>query len=571
MLPTLRQKLKNTLYDSFVRAVRWASDRVQASDGGVVGFVTNSAFIRTKSFDGFRKVLCKEFHEIYVYDLRGNQRTSREVSRREGGKVFGSGSRAGVAVLLLVKRPDQATEPAAINYYDVGDCLSSNQKLEAIRNAEFREIDWTRIEPNAFGDWLNQRSPKFLRMRPLIRQDAQNPGEEIFAISSYGVNSGRDQWVYNSSGPKLRSSIRSAIEFFNGEIRRIGSTQSSLERVDRSLSKFSWDRKTEQRLIRGELLLENNLGYRPAIYRPFFRQRMYINPELNASPGVQLRIFPKQESKTPSIVLERGLRAPGGKPAVIAVNQIPNIAAGAGASGGACQTLPRYTYVKSAGALQSSMLLTEADQRDNITDTALHAYSTRYGKWVSKDHIFAYVYGILHSPEYRQRYAADLANLLPRIPDVATTEAFRAFSEAGQRLLELHIGYEEAEPYPLEERHSPNAPDEPERYRVQKLRWGGTTKAPDKSVIVCNDWITLAGMPKDAHKYIVGPRSALEWLIDRYRVKEDKASGIVNDPNDWGAEIGYPRYIIDLIKRVTTVSVETVKIVKSLPPLEEAT
>ena len=563
-------KLKNTLYDSFVRAVRWASDRVQASDGGVVGFVTNSAFIRTKSFDGFRKVLCKEFQEIYVYDLRGNQRTSRETSRREGGKVFGSGSRAGVAVLLLVKRPAQATEPAAINYYDVGDYLSSNQKLEVIRKAELREIDWTRIEPNAFGDWLNQRSPKFLNMRPLIRQDAQNPGEEIFAISSYGVNSGRDQWVYNSSGPKLRSSIRSAIEFFNGELRRIGSTPSSLERVDRSQSSFSWDRKTEQRLIRGELLLENNLGYRPAIYRPFFRQHMYINPELNARTGVQLRIFPKKDSQTPSIVLERGLRAPGGNPAVIAVNQIPNIAAGAGASGGACQSLPRYTYEESAGDLQSSMLSTKAGQRDNITDKAFHAYSTRYGKWVNKDHIFAYVYGILHSPEYRQRYAADLTNLLPRIPDVATTESFRAFSEAGQRLLELHIGYEEAEPYPLEEHLSPNAPEGPERYRVSKMRWGGSGKSPDKSVIIFNDWITLTGIPDEAHEYIVGPRSALEWLLDRYKVTKDSASGIVNDPNDWGLEMGYPRYIIDLVKRVTTVSVETMKIVKSLPPLDEA-
>ena len=186
-----------------------------------------------------------------------------------------------------------------------------------------------------------------------------------------------------------------------------------------------------------------------------------------------------------------------------------------------------------------------------------------------KDHIFAYVYGILHSPDYRERYADDLAKLLPRIPEVATADAFRTFAEAGQRLLDLHIGYEEAAPYPLEERLAPGAPGEPSRYRVQKMRWGESGRKTDRSMIVYNDWITLAGIPDEAHEYVVGPRSALEWLLDRYRVTTDKASGIVNDPNDWGTEISDPRYIIDLVKRVTTVSVETIAIVKALPHLEE--
>ena len=207
----------------------------------------------------------------------------------------------------------------------------------------------------------------------------------------------------------------------------------------------------------------------------------------------------------------------------------------------------------------------------------MDAYRAHYGEWVTKDHIFAYVYGILHSPDYRERYADDLARLLPRIPEVATADAFRVFSEAGQRLLDLHIGYETAEPYPLEERLAPGAPNRPERYRVLKMRWGGPTRTPDRSVIVYNDWITLAGIPDEAHEYVVGPRSALEWLLDRYRVTTDKTSD--QDPNErhrqrperLGSEIGDPRYIIDLVKRVTTVSVETMALVKSLPSLEEAT
>ena len=198
------------------------------------------------------------------------------------------------------------------------------------------------------------------------------------------------------------------------------------------------------------------------------------------------------------------------------------------------------------------------------------AYKARHGDWVTKDDIFSYVYGILHSPDYRERYAADLAKLLPRIPEVTKTEDFQAFSESGQLLLDLHINYDSAELYSLEEQVAPHAPAEPDRYRVTKMRWGGPSKTPDYSVILYNDWITLAGIPDEAHEYIVGPRSALAWLLDRYQVKTDKDSGIVNDPNDWGAEIGNPRYIIDLVKRVTTVSVETMAIVRTLPPLDEA-
>ena len=253
----------------------------------------------------------------------------------------------------------------------------------------------------------------------------------------------------------------------------------------------------------------------------------------------------------------------------MAVDILPDNKANAGA-GRACQALPRYTYKERLDAQQEPLLPDESSWRDNITDQALEAYRARYGDWVAKDHIFAYVYGVLHSPDYRERYAADLAKLLPRIPEIPRVEAFRTFAEAGQLLLDLHLGYEEAAQYPLEERLTPGAPDGPERYRVVKMRWGTSAKDTDHSMIVYNDWITLAGIPDEAHEYIVGPRSALAWLLDRYQVKTDKDSGIVNDPNDWGTEIGNPRYIIDLVKRVTTVSAETMAIVKTLPPLEEA-
>ena len=189
---------------------------------------------------------------------------------------------------------------------------------------------------------------------------------------------------------------------------------------------------------------------------------------------------------------------------------------------------------------------------------------------MTKDAVFAYVYGVLHSPEYRERYATDLAKMLPRIPEVATTSAFRGFAEAGQRLLDLHIGYEQAAPHPLREEWAAGAPAGDARWRVEKMRWAGTRAAPDRSAIAVSEWLTLSGIPDEAHEYVVGPRSALEWLIDRYRVRTDKASGIVNDPNDWGLERGEPSYIAELVKRIVTVSVETMRVVRALPPLDEA-
>ncbi len=569
--PSDSKGLKSSLYDSYVRAIRWASDRVQTGDGGIVGFVTNSGFLDGKSSDGFRKTLAKEFHEVYVYDLRGNQRTSGGTSQMEGGKVFGSGSRAGVAVLLLVKRPGPVTGLAAIHYYDIGDYLSREQKLEVVGKARLDEIEWADVTPNDQGDWINQRSDAYLGLRPVavIQSEGAIPSlTPLFESSSFGVTSRRDAWVFNSSGGRLRELVERQVAFYNEQVKAL---QGGADAVESAPMQFKWDLAAEQRARRGLLAEMRPLGFRSAIYRPFFRQHYYMDRVLTSALSQIPKYFPTPDIRNPSIVVERGLPAPGRTIAILATDAVPSDKVGSGASGRACQALPRYTYDEPSDAQQGALLTDEPSRRDNITDEALDAYRARYGEWVSKNHIFSYVYGILHSPDYRQRYADDLAKLLPRIPEVATAEAFRAFSDAGQRLLDLHIGYEEAAPYPLEERLAPRAPDGPECYRLLKMRWAGTSKAQDRSTIVYNDWITLAGIPDEAHEYVVGPRSALAWLMDRYRVRTDKASGIVNDPNDWGAEIDNPRYIIDLVKRVTTVSVETVAIVKTLPPLEEAT
>ena len=561
--------LKNPLYDSYVRAIRWASDRVQEGDGGIVGFVTNSGFLDGKSFDGFRKVIATEFHAVYVYDLRGNARTSGETRQREGGGVFQHGSRAGVAVLLLVKRPGPITGTAAIHYHDMGDYRTREQKLEMVDATSFDEIEWLEVTPNKHGDWINQRSDRYIKLRPVavIQSEKAIPSlTPVFERSSLGALTSRDAWVFNSSETKLHGLVVSQAAFYNKQVEAF---RSGTETVDRDQRRFKWDGAAEQRARKGILAGVHAGGFRRAIYRPFFRQHFYMDRVLNNSVYHLPSIFPTPGIRNPTILVERGLPSSRSHPGIVAVDAVPENKASAGA-GRLCQLLPRYTFDAAPAGQQDVLLPDERQPRDNVTDDTLNAFRRLYGDSATKDRIFAYVYGILHSSEYRERYAADLARLLPRVPEVSTPAAFLQFSDAGQQLMDLHIGYEEAAPYPLEVRLAAGAPQEPELYTVNKMRWGGTTKSPDRSMIVYNDWITISGIPDEAHDYIVGPRSALEWLLDRYRVTSDKPSGIVNDPNDWGLELGNPRYIIDLVKRVTTVSVETMALVRALPPLEEA-
>ena len=559
--------LKSMLYDSYVRAIRWASDRVQVADGGIIGFVTNSGFLDSKSFDGFRKALAQEFHEIYVYNLRGNARTAGEQRRKEGGGIFDVGSRAGVAVVLLVQRPEPVTGPALIRYYNVGDYLSLQEKLKQIEPSTLSTVDWETIVPNEHNDWINQRNPLYLSFRPIsvIRSEAVdlNDPEPLFNLSSLGVLTSRDAWVWNSSRNDLHERVAEQVSHYNFQVDAMNHGQTEFVRDSRQ---FKWDGTAEARATRGVRAEITNDGFHAGLYRPFFRQNLYLDRVLNNSIYQIPQIFPSPDARIPSILFERGLSTPDRAPTILAANTVvdTNFAT-------PCQVIPRYTHTRAGDETQASLL--SAGRRDNITDDALSAYRVRYGDGVTKDHIFAYVYGILHSPDYRERYATDLTKLLPRIPEVATADAFHAFADAGQRLLNLHIGYEDAPPYPLEEIWGPLAPaGEVERHRVEKMRWGGKRGAEDRTQIVYNEWLTLAGIPAEAHGYAVGPRSALEWLIDRYRVRTDKASGIVNDVNDWGLELDPPdpRYIVELVKRIVTVSVETVRIVGALPPLEEA-
>ncbi|MEW1981221.1 type ISP restriction/modification enzyme [Citricoccus sp. NPDC079358] len=566
--------LKKSLYDSYIRAIRWASNRILTSEqGGVVCYVSNGGYIDSNSADGLRLSLADEFHDIYVYNLRGNQRTAGEQSRKEGGKVFDAGSRATVAILLLVKRPGPV-EQGRLHYKDIGDYLSRDEKLQLVDEATFTTLDWQTITPNAEGDWINQRDASY-EQYPWIAD--KRATKAIFAVQSGGLKTNRDAWVYNASRERLTSNVRHFVSTYEKELidhgRSVNSVQELRNTVSLDATMIKWDGNLEYRFLKGVAIDWIPESLRVGTYRAFNKQNVYFNRALNNSVYRLNELFPDTDHGNVGFYnVGSGSAVPF---SVLMTDAQPDLHVTGAGSGG--QFFARYSYVEAPAqrtGTQGDLFVGEEGPAsgfkrvDNITDWAQGEYRAAYGPQVSKDEIFFYVYGLLHSPEYRKRYAADLKKSLPRIPQVPGRDRFEAFFDAGRRLSELHIGYEEVEPYPLTEVVSPVAPeDEYERFAVQKMKYGGKPGAWDKSRIRYNAYVDLEGIPEEAHRYLLGSRSGLDWILERYQVKTDKASGIVNDPNDWSREHEQPRYIVDLIARIVTVSLETMRIVDDLPDL----
>lgn len=550
--------LKNNLYDSYIRALRWATDRI--GDRGIVSFVSNGGFIEGNTADGLRKTFAAEFSSIYVFNLRGNQRTAGEQSRKEGGKVFGSGSRATVAIYLLVKNPDDLVL-GKVFYRDIGDYLSREQKLEMVRAARsYRGIDWTSIIPNAEGDWVNQRDGTFETFTPLSH-GPKGRETSIFAANSNGVKTNRDAWVFSFSKNKLAQRVAAMKTFFDGQVLAAVTADGagSAWVRDNNAARISWSDKLVGRLEARKPLDAETAPIVGAMYRPFVRQHLAADLEILDRPAIVSKFFPHGIRSVGIAVPAPGNSAPPFM--ALVTDSVPDLGL-AGIS--AVQFFPRFTYEAKDpdGDLLSALDDDPTPFRkiDNVTDEVLAEYRSSYGSHVTKDAIFDYVYGILHSADYRAQFSADLRKMLPRIPRV---REFDAFSEAGRNLSRLHLAFDTADLYPLNEQRSANA-----TYRVEKMKYARNGRIADKTTIIYNNTITVSGIPEHAHEYMLGSRSAIDWIVERYQVKTDKASGIVNDPNDWAEEHGNPRYILELLARIVTVSVETVRIVNSLPPLD---
>ncbi len=572
-------QLQRSLYDSYIRAIRWGTNRI--GDRGILAYVTNGGYIDSNSADGLRKSLTEDFDHLYIYNLRGNQRTAGEQSRREGGKVFGAGSRATVAIMIGVKDPSHNGD-CVLHYRNIGDYLTREDKLAIIRDSTITSTRWETITPNAKGEWINQSSDLYDTLHPLGDKHGSNAVDPVMLTYGGGLASGRDAWIYSFSGRNLLKNVEAMTTAYE-RARREYRLESRSKRDEKDVSAWlrerpelalstalSWSRGLRSLTARDHALRVDVSEVRLAMYRPFSKQYAYFGTGYSEGRSKLPSMFPTPNHPNHGFYLT-GIGAQ--KPfAVQATAIIPDLNFW-GSEGG--QFFPRYTYhpvndgdmlaIPSKG--EQDVVVEGYLRQDNVSDETLTRYQSAFGKTVTKDDIFSSIYALLHSPDYRQAYSSELKRQLPRIPLPDTAEDFGAFASTGRDLLALHIGYESVEPYPLVEEHTTGDETSVEYYRVEKLRWAGKPRTPDRSRIVYNHNVTLTGIPDEAHEYVLGSRSALEWLIDRYQVKTDKSSGIENDPNDWARENDDRRYLVNLIKRVTTVSVETQRILEELPRL----
>ena len=571
----------NSLYNSYIRAFRWASDRIE--NKGVVSFVSGSGWLRGASGAGVRRSLEEEFDAIYVFDLLGEKefrRLTKTQLDEQGDNVFGSGSKSPIAITLLVKNP--GSKKRGFQYRSVGLGMSHVEKMAALQDALNAEGGWEHLELDSFGDVLEKRDRSFYDFAPVVLANKPRRGPEgIFRLASSGVQTNRDVWAWGFGKTGLMAKMERLISDSNSEARKALSGNRDLT-VDKT--KYSWTRSLKKRMARGETLEFDPSLIRQAVYRPFVKQFLYFDKGMNEYQFSMPDIFPLGHQNVVICYTTEGEASAFIADAVVDTHVI-----------GTVQCLPMYWYEES---IAPGGLFGEGGGgsgcHDAITDEALAVFREAYPHVfdgpnrrtieqakmdglsnaaanseqrfeVAKVDVFYYVYGILHSPEYRERFASNLKKELPRIP---LAEDFVAFCRAGRELAHLHLDYEEIEPWASIEEDG----DSVNPGRTEKMKFGKCKKSEDNpkgqdmTVLHVSENMTLRNIPLEAYDYVVNGRSAIGWLMDRYQVRRDKASGIVNDPNDYSND---PRYIVDLVERIVTVSVKTMEIVRQLPPLNE--
>lgn len=560
---------KNSLYDSYIKAFRWASDRIaQCKEGGIVGFVTNSGWIDKIAFDGFRSCLEQEYTSVYVLDLKGAVRgKSGETAKREGQSIFNI--LTGVAITFLVKNPAKKGK-AAIYYHNIGDYLKREEKLTRLRQfVSVKGIDWKTIVPNEKQDWINQRGDEFDTLILLGDKDNRQNKQTFFEpVYSNGLKTQRDAWCYNSSKEELLQTMKASIEFYNQQ--RIANTERSIHEVDFDSSKISWTTNVLNALQKNKSVDIKEGSIVPSLYRPFFKQQVFYSRFWNERVYQLPKLFPTPHHE--NLVICTSSIGDRNDFACIMTDCVTDLHLNQ-----TTQCFPLYWYKEKEGQQLSLFDAADAngkcyERHEAITDWILKEVRQRYNAPnFTRETIFYYVYGLLHSADYRSRFADDLKKSLPRIPLVERAEDFIRFSKAGKELAKLHLNYERVKPCPAVtvEGDQPLTHTEADYafYRVpDKMRF---RSKEDKSTILYNGHLTVTGIPEEAYQYVVNGKSAIEWIVERYAVTTDKKSLIRNDANDWAREHRQPRYILDLLLSVIQVSLETQRIVQDLPKLED--
>ena len=598
--------LNKATYDSYIKAFRWASDRLDKTDGGVVAFVSNGAWLDNNGLDGFRKSIEKEFCAIYVFNLRGNCRTTGELRRKEAGNVFGEGSRTPISVTLLVRKSGHSGK-AKILYHDIGDYLSREDKLKTI--SEYHDINKLPLEtitPNEHGDWISQRNDKFDTWIPIeADKKFNNATKSFFTTYAIGVASNRDSWVYNFSTKDLKENIKRMIDFYNQERHLFANKLKDNpdlkvdDVVTTDITKISWTRGIKKLLEKNVEIAFDEKDITTGVYRPYTNLNFCYSDGVIEMPGLSKKLFPTQHHKN-FVICVTGIGSTKESTALI-TDKIPCLDFVEKS-----QCFPLYWYETIEPDQQSLFGDDDAQivKHEAISDFILERAQSKYGNKVQREDIFYYVYGILHSKSYRETFSADLKKILPRIPLVSDYEKFWAFSKAGRELANLHLNYEKVAPCPgvvvesleqvsyeiqnraVTERSRSDGllavaeggfdyaqppvseqsqSNEYAYYAVEQMKF---PKKGQKDTIIYNHYHTIKNIPEKAYEYVVNGKSAIEWIMERYAVTTDKKSGITNNPNDWAREHQKPRYILDLLLSVINVSVQTVDIVNSLPEVD---
>lgn len=516
-------------YDSYIKAFRWATDRL--ANNGVIAFVTNGSFLDSKSTDGFRASLYKEFNHLYIFNLRGNARTSGEQRRKEKDNVFGQGTRTPITISILIK---DGTDDHEIYYHDIGDYLSQKEKFNAISGfSSIESIAWSEIIPDINNDWINQRDPNYQRY-PWIADD-NNSQDGVFKNHALGVVTNRDAWVVNYNRNELSNNVQKLVDNYMQEL-----SKESLEEINRNDKYIKWTKKLEDKFIKKEKLFFDNGKIVTYMYRPFVKKKLYYSEDLNE----RTRLYYTKWGESNLAIMTSG-RGANKNFSTLVTNEIP------------CMDLLEKAqgFMRYDNSDKSEQLLID---RNNINQE----FADKLG--LSLDDTFAYVYGLLNSKEYQTKYANDLKKDLARIPIVKDK---KKYVEIGKKLMDLHLNYEEVPMYEGASIESKNDPS----YKVKKMKFAKVRNAEtgrlekDRSTIIFNTDITIKNIPEKAYEYVVNGKSAIEWIMDQYQVKTDKKSGITDDPNDFSDD---PKYIFNLLLRIINVSVQTVDLVNSLPKLE---
>ena len=558
---------KNALYDPYKMAIRWATDRI--GDQGVIALVTNGSWIERNVDSGVRACLAEEFTSIHVLNLRGNARTSGKLRRAEGDNVFGQGSRAPVSITILGRNEPRRGDGCRIMYHDIGDYLKRNEKLNVLREAGSiagvaranPKKGWREITPDEHHDWIAQRDALFHNLYRMGSAEAKTTDADddvIFKYYSNGYYTGKDPYLYNFSRIALTTNVREMIADYTAALEVLGTQRGKGRDVDETCRTHSanirWDATLKSKLKARREAHYTATHVRETLYRPFVPTNCYADPLFAKRPAPARLMFPHSQENRAICISAIGSTKPF---SALVVDRMPDVQL---ASNGQC--FPRWRYEKRV-ADQGDLLAGDEDlvRIDNIPETALRRFRVEYADpSITKDDIFAYVYGVLHSPHYRDRFGTDLTKVLPRIP-FATD--FRAFADAGAVLTELHLRYEEDDfpEHPLEVVRLTDRYLFPNDYRLgtRPMRFADKER---RDILLVNELVSLTGIPPEAHRYVVNGRTPLEWLMYYYKTATDKRSGIVNDANEWFAD---PRDLITTIQRIVYLSVETATIVEGLP------